>query len=230
MCGRLVRDENFDPAQLGFAGFSETAFTPRYNIAPTQLDLIGRVDEDGRRLVPSFWGLIPTWAKERAIGGRLFNARAETLTERPAFRALIARHRCIVPASGFYEWRADPAGRRSKQPLYIHRADGRPMALAGLWTVWRDPVRGGEPVTSHTIVTCAPNRFMAPIHNRMPVVLDGDALMAWLDPGLTRPADVLPLLAPCPDDLLTAYPVAPRVNDVRNDGPDLIAPLPDRGT
>lgn len=231
MCGRLVRDEHFDPAQLGFAGFSETAFAPRYNIAPTQLDLLGRVEDDGhRRLMPSFWGLIPSWAKERAIGGKLFNARAETLTERPAFRALIARHRCIVPASGFYEWRADPAGQRGKQPLYIHRADGKPLALAGLWTVWQDPEQGGKSVTSHTIITCAPNRFMAPIHTRMPVVLDGEALAAWLDPLLTRAADLLPLLGPCPDDLLTAYPVAPLVNNVRNDGPELIAPLPGHRT
>lgn len=227
MCGRLVREQGFDPAQLGFTEFSETAIAPRYNIAPTQLDLMGRVEDDGRHhLVPSLWGLIPSWAKERAIGGRLFNARAETLPERPAFRPLIARHRCIIPASGFYEWRADPAGRRGKQPLYIHRADGKPLALAGLWTIWHDPTRGGEPVTSHTIITCPPNRFMERIHDRMPVVLDDAALAAWLDPELTRPADVLPLLAPCPDDLLTAYPVAPLVNNVRHDGPELIAPLP----
>lgn len=220
MCGRLARDKDFDEARFGVVEISETRVTPRFNVAPTQLDLIVRAEDDGRHLVASRWGLIPAWAKDHRIGAKTFNARAETLTERPAFRSLVARHRCIVPASGFYEW---PRTGRGKAPLYITRADHEPMALAGLWTVWRDPA-SGEAVTSHTIITCGPNAVMAPIHHRMPVVLDGAALEAWLDPALTDAAAVLPLLAPCPDDALTIRPVAPLVNNVRNDGPELIAP------
>jgi putative SOS response-associated peptidase YedK len=223
VCGRIVRangDGYGDAFEL--AEISEHRITPRFNIAPTQLDLMIRDTGDGRVLVESRWGLIPPWAKDRTVGGRMFNARAETLAERPAFRGLIARHRCIVPASGFYEWRQGPRG---KTPLYIHRADGKPLALAGLWTVWQDP-EGGGPVTSHTIITCPPNRFMAAIHDRMPVVLDGDALHAWLDPTSTELGSVLALLGPCPEDLLDAYAVAPLVNNVRAEGPELIRPVP----
>jgi putative SOS response-associated peptidase YedK len=113
---------------------------------------------------------------------------------------------------------------KQKVPTYIHRADGRPLALAGLWTEWTDPA-SGELLTTHTVITCAPNATMAPIHNRMPVVLDGAGLDAWLDPGVEQSADVLPLLVPCADDLLSAYPVSTLVNSARNDGPELIQPL-----
>jgi putative SOS response-associated peptidase YedK len=221
MCGRIVR-EDFSRYHDAFRIVEPdvTRLTPRFNIAPTQLDLIIQPDDGGRRLVDSRWGLIPAWAKDRSVGSRMFNARAETLLERPAYRPLVGRRRCIIPASGFYEWQAAPTG-RGKQPLYIHRADGAPLALAGLWTIWQDPATN-EAITSHTIVTCAPNRLMASIHDRMPVILDGAGLDLWLDPTLTDPAAVLPLLAPCPDDVLTAYPVSPAVNNVRNDGPDLI--------
>ena len=222
MCGRIVRrDAEGYRERFEVADLSETRITPRFNIAPTQLDLHLRTEAGARRLVASRWGLIPSWAADRRIATRTFNARAETLAERPAFRTLIARHRCIIPASGFYEWQTTPSG---KQPLYIHRADGAPLALAGLWTEWRDPA-SGEVVTSHTVITCAANHFMAAIHQRMPVLLDGDALAAWLDPGVQAPGVVLPVLAPCADDLLTAYPVAPLVNNVHTDDPALIAPL-----
>ena len=222
MCGRIVRRDTYGYRErFAVADLSETRITPRFNIAPTQLDLIIRPQNGGRELVASRWGLIPSWAKDRSLGAKTFNARAETLLERPAFRGLVARHRCIIPASGFYEWRAAPAG---KQPLYIASADGAPLALAGLWTVWRDPATG-EAVTSHTIITCASNQFMAAIHNRMPVLLDDDAIDRWLDPGVLAPDAVLPLLAPSSDDQLVSYPVAPLVNNVRNDGPELIAPL-----
>jgi putative SOS response-associated peptidase YedK len=182
-------------------------------------------ERDGQRqLADSYWGLIPSWAKDRSVASKMFNARAETLTERPAYRNLVARHRCIIPASGFYEWQRKDT---KKQPLYIHRADGHPLALAGLWTTWHDPEQD-EPITSHTVITCAPNQFMEYIHNRMPVVLDGDGLDLWLDEETVRAADVVGVLQPCPDDLLTAYPVAPLVSNVRNQGPELIAAL--RGT
>jgi putative SOS response-associated peptidase YedK len=220
MCGRIVREQDDDYAdQFHIEEISETRHLPRYNIAPTQLDLfIGELDGQ-RQLVDSYWGLIPSWAKDRSVASKMFNARAETLTERPSYRTLVARHRCIIPASGFYEWRT---GGTKKQPLYIHRADGKPLAFAGLWTTWRDPERD-ELVRSHTVITCAPNRFMERIHNRMPVILEGDGLDLWLDAETVQPADVLGVLQPCPDDMLTAYPVAPLVNNVRNQGPELIA-------
>lgn len=219
MCGRIVRVDDSGIRELfEVAEFSETRVVPRFNIAPTQLDLIIRPQAEGRRLVPSRWGLIPSWANERRIGAKLFNARAETLLERPAFRQLVGRRRCIIPASGFYEWQRTGQG---KVPLYISRADGAPLAFAGLWTAWQDPA-GGETFTSHTIITCPPNRFMAPIHHRMPVLLDRAGMDGWLDPSLTEPQAVVPVLAPCPDDLLVAHPVRPLVNHVRNEGPELI--------
>ena len=230
MCGRIVRAMEDEVEWLGYlADESATRLTPdlaryvgRYNVAPTQADLMLRpATSGGREVVPSRWGLIPRWAKDRAIASKTFNARAESLTERASFKGLIARHRCVVPVSGYYEWQR--AG-TAKAPLYIHRAGGGPLALAGLWTEWADP-EGGEVVTSHTVITCEANESMRPIHDRMPVILTGEALGAWLDPGIDRPADVLPLLVPAPDDLLAAYPVALLVNSVRNDGPELIRPV-----
>ena len=221
MCGRIARVRDDVEAEFGVVEIRETRVTHRFNIAPTQLDLIVRPEDGGRRLVASRWGLIPSWAKDRAIASKTFNARAETLLEKPAFRSLVARQRCIVPASGFYEWTSTPTG---KQPLYIYRADGGPLALAGLWAEWTDR-ESGELVTSHTVITCAANRFMAAYHQRMPVILDGPALAQWLDPAVTEPAAVLPLLGACPDDVLTTTPAAPLVNQVRNDGPELIRPL-----
>ena len=225
MCGRIARERKDVEAEFGVKEIRETRIVhrwlDRYNIAPTQLDVHLRPGEDGRELVSSVWGLIPGWAKDRGIAGKTFNARAETLMERASFRGLISRHRCIVPVSGYYEWQKRG---KAKMPLYIHRAVGGPLALAGLWAEWTDP-ESGERVTSHTIITCAANDFTKPIHDRMPVILTGEALAEWLDPELDRPADVLPLLSPAPDDLLAAHPVAPLVNNARNEGPELIRPV-----
>jgi len=221
MCGRLVRDADLDFARFGVREIQEKRIAYRsFNIAPTVEDVIVRAEPEGRRAVPSRWGLIPSWAKDRAIASKTFNARAETIMERPAFRSLVARHRCVIPASGFYEWQSASKGKR---PIYIRRADGEPLALAGLWAEWTDAATG-ERVTSHTIITTAANATMAPFHQRMPVVLDGAGLDLWLDPAVTDPAAVLSLLVPCPDDVLVVYPVSPLVNNVRNDGPELIAP------
>jgi len=222
MCGRIVRDridqygESFD-----LVDFDEARVPRRFNIAPTQVDVIVRAHDDGRRLGESRWGLVPVWAKERRIGSRMFNARAETLLEKTAFKGLVGSRRCVIPASGFYEWQKTPGG---KMPLYLYRADGWPLALAGLYTFWRDPSTD-EWGTSHTIITCGPNEFMAPIHNRMPVVLGRDALELWLDPSVGEPADVLPVLQPCPDDWLTFHAVSSLVNNARNDGPALVEPV-----
>ncbi|MGD9891647.1 MAG: SOS response-associated peptidase, partial [Dehalococcoidia bacterium] len=188
-------------------------------LEPGEQDRI--VPQGTRQAVPSVWGLIPGWARDRTMAGKTFNARSETLMEKPSFRGLVARHRCIIPVSGFYEWSGTG---KSKQPRYFHRADGRPLALAGLWTTWRDPTTG-EAVTSHTIITTQANGMIAAYHQRMPVVLDDAGVALWLDPTVTDPGVVLPLLAPAPDDLLTAHRVSDEVNNARNDGPQLILPL-----
>lgn len=220
MCGRIVRERADYAEQFGFWEESETAIVPRFNIAPTQMDLIVRLEEDGRRhLEPSRWGLIPMWAKDKSIGSKMFNARAETLAEKPSFRNLLNSGRCIIPATGFFEWQRD--GSR-KIPLYIHRRDGAPIAFAGLWTVWHDPEHG-ETLTSHTVITCEPNTVMAAIHNRMPVILDRAGVGIWLDRTVVR-SQALTVLGPCPDGWLDTRPVGTLVNSVRNEGPELIAP------
>lgn len=215
MCGRIARERADYAIRFGFKEESETRLG--YNIGPMQLDLMIRGDEDRRRQVASRWGLVPVWAKDAAVGAKMINARAETLLERPAFRGLVATRRCIIPASGFYEWRKTPDG---KTPIYIQRADGRPLALAGLWSEWRQP--NGTLLTSHTIITCAPNALMRAIHDRMPAILADTDVDAWLDPANRAPADLLPLLHPYAEAGLRAHAVAPLVNAVRNDGPELI--------
>jgi putative SOS response-associated peptidase YedK len=222
MCGRTTRQWWADYYDLhGVEEFSETDIVPRFNIAPTQEVWHIRAEQGRRRLLASWWGLIPAWAKDRTIGGKMFNARAETVLEKPSFRGLAAKHRCIIPISGFYEWRKQG---KSRQPLYIHARDGQSLALAGLWTTWRDPA-GGTPVTSHTVLTCAPNEFMASIHDRMPVILDRDGVNDWLDEATVDPGAVMGLLRACPDEVLVAHPVSALVNNVRNLGAELIEPV-----
>jgi putative SOS response-associated peptidase YedK len=225
MCGRIAREYREDYERFGIEELSETDISyrwlGRYNIAPTQDDVIIRPAAERRELVASRWGLIPSWSKDASIASKTFNARAESLLERPSFRGLVSRHRCIVPISGYYEWRAEG---KKRFPLYIHRADGEPIALAGLWTTWTDPASGSA-VTSHTVITTAANDRMRPIHARMPVLLEDDALDAWLDPTVTERELAWSLLAAPPDDRLVAHPVSTLVNSVRNDGPELIAPI-----
>jgi putative SOS response-associated peptidase YedK len=224
VCGRIARERALDYQVFGVDEVSETrvpVLPVRWNIGPGQMDGFIRDTESGREVVPSHWGLVPRWAKSPKDGSKMFNARSETVLERPAFRTLVAGHRCVIPASGFYEWHQQG---KQKQPLYIHRADDQPLGLAGLWTTWTDPDTG-EVLTSHTIMTCEPNDFMRQYHNRMPVILEGDALEEWLAADERTSADVVPLLQPCPDDLLTAYPVSTLVNNIRNDGPELIEPI-----
>lgn len=196
----------------------------RFNVAPTDPVSIV-VEKDDRRAITAYrWGLVPFWAKDISIGSRLINARAETLASSNAFRESFARRRCLVPADGFYEWRRDP-GRR--QPFVIHRLDGAPLAFAGLWSGWRDKATG-EVLRTMTIVTTGANALMTPIHDRMPVVLAPKAWSRWLDPSLEDIAELQGLLVPAPDEGLEAYPVETLVNNVRNNGPELIVPLGER--
>jgi len=193
---------------------------PRYNIAPSQPVLV--IPNRGpRRLRPARWGLVPHWAADPAIGHRLINARAETLATRPAFRDAVALRRCLIPADGFYEWQR--AGGRRTQPFYVRRRDGSPFAFAGLWDVWRAP--DGERIASCTIVTTDSNALLAPIHDRMPVILDEVAYDAWLDPRPRAAAALEGLLVPFAAAPLEAYPVSTLVNTPANDDPQCIAPL-----
>jgi putative SOS response-associated peptidase YedK len=196
----------------------------RFNVAPTD-DAAVVVQRDDRRAITAYrWGLIPHWSETGSTGARMINARAESLDRNPAFRYAFARRRCLVPADAFYEWRREG---NVRQPFAVIQRDGQPMALAGLWAGWKDEDSGAV-IRSFTIVTTAANEMMAPIHDRMPVVVPKAAWDRWLDPSRTEGRDLSELraLLVSPDDAwLEAYPVSRRVNNVRNDGPDLVEPI-----
>ncbi len=221
MCGRFTLTVDPDVVQMQFdlEPFTMEA-GPRYNIAPTQ-PVLALTNEGSRRPQMLRWGLIPPWVKDAAIGSRLINARAETLTEKPAFRGAVRRRRCVIFADGFYEWRKEHSGART--PLYIHLHDGRPFAIAGLWEAWR-PAEGEDWLRTCTLITTAANAFIASIHDRMPVMLERGDMEAWLTPGEADLAALLPVLRPYAGGDLAAYPVSRAVNNPRFDSPDLIRP------
>jgi putative SOS response-associated peptidase YedK len=221
MCGRfaLFSPEEILAAMFGLegAGFPP----PSYNIAPSRAVAAVRIAPEGRagrELVLLRWGLVPSWAKDPAIGNRMINARAETAPEKPAFRSAFRRRRCLVPADGFYEWRE--AGAR-KQPYFVRMADGKPFAFAGLWERWEGPA--GE-VVSCALLTTGPNDLLAPIHDRMPVILSSADYGPWLDPENQAAATLLPLLRPFPPDAMVAFPVRTLVNSPAADDPRCIEP------
>jgi putative SOS response-associated peptidase YedK len=197
------------------------ALAPRFNIAPGQpVAAIRRDDRRGRRLDLLRWGLIPSWAKEPAIGNRLINARDESLADKPAFRDAFRQRRCLVAADGFYEWkRADG----HKQPYWIARRDRRPFAFAGLWERWQ-PADGSAAITSCTIITTAADPRLRDVHDRMPAILPPEAYDAWLSAG-TAAERLAALLKPFPPDAMVVQPVSSRVNNPRNDGPELLEPV-----
>jgi putative SOS response-associated peptidase YedK len=222
MCGRFTM--TVDPAQLQdtFPWLNvPEGMEPRYNIAPTQpVAVVPNNDEN--RIEFFNWGLIPSWAKDPSIGNRMINARAETLAEKPAFRAAYRRRRCLVLADGFFEWRKDP-GKKVKQPMYIRLNTGEPFAFAGLWEVWNSA--DGSQILSCTIITTEPNELVSDIHNRMPVILPREGYSAWLNPNEIQPADLDDLLRPYPSTELAAYPVSTIVNSPANDSPACVVPL-----
>jgi putative SOS response-associated peptidase YedK len=192
---------------------------PRYNVAPTQdiPVIVGR--EDGRTFELHRWGIVPSWSKSMAsAGARYINARAETVSTSPVFRSSFVRRRCIIPADGFYEWRRD--GKR-KQPFLIHTPADAPLAFAGLWAPWKDPATGRW-LLSASVVTTAANSTVSELHNRMPVILDGDAWRLWLDPDVRDEGLLMSLLEPAPDELLELVPVSPLVNNANNEGAGLL--------
>lgn len=217
MCGRYTlyhHEEDLD-ALFGVVGLAPGE---RFNIAPSQQVPIVTQRPDGtREALTARWGLVPHWVKDLdGFKANLFNARSEGAAQKPSFRDAIRRARCLLPASGFYEWASVGS---SKQPYYISRRDGRPLAFAGLFSVWR---RGEAPLLSCTILTTRPNAVVRPLHDRMPVLLDGDDFDRWLDPAVDDPASIDDLLDAYDDDELQAYPVSRAVGNPSVEGPQLI--------
>jgi putative SOS response-associated peptidase YedK len=197
----------------------------RFNIAPTQEVLAVVDDGDGRRADLLRWGLVPRWAPDLKAGYKMINARVETLTERPAYRGLMAnaRHRCLIVADGWYEWQKPEDPRQTRRPLHFSVDDGAPFCFAGLWTTWTGP--DGAVVPSCTIVTCEANELARPIHARMPAVLaDREAWEVWLDPVLDAAA-ALAVVGPLVSDRMAVRPANPVVNSARHEGPDCLAAL-----
>ena len=222
MCGRFSQQRPASElAEIFAAEPLADELGPRWNIAPTDPAYVVVQREDRRAVVAYRWGLIPHWADSAKVGSRMFNARSESLSRSPAFADALRRKRCLVPVDGFYEWQR--IGSR-RQPFTIGRADARPLVLAGLWAGWRDPGRDVV-VRTFTIVTTRPNEQMAGLHDRMPVVLPESAWDLWLDPELGDPGELQGLFEPTDEVALRIEPVADLVNNVRNDGPDLIRPI-----
>jgi putative SOS response-associated peptidase YedK len=222
MCGRFSQQRPASElAEIFSAEPLAEELGPRFNVAPTDPAFVVVQREERRAITAYNWGLIPHWADSPKVASRMFNARAETLTASPAFRDALLRKRCLVPVDGFYEWRREGSER---QPYSIGRADSRPLVLAGLWAGWRDPATGTVKRT-FTIVTTSANETMAAIHDRMPVMLADEDWGVWLDPSLSEAGELLAILDRAAGPDLAITPVSRLVNDVRNDGPELLVPL-----
>lgn len=221
MCGRytLIRLADFTDM---FPWIRPPAADPpaRFNIAPTQ-DVAVVANTPAPAVEFFRWGLVPSWAKDPSIGSRMINARAESIAEKPAYRAALKRRRCLVPTSGFYEWRASPGG-KGKTPMFIRMKDGKPFAFAGLWEVWHDP--GGSTLKTCTVITSTPNEMVAEIHDRMAVILKPEDYKRWIKPGEVEPDELLDLLNPYPAGLMEAFPVSRAVNSPANEGAELVRP------
>jgi len=217
VCGRYELHSNPAAIALAFGLAHAPAIEPHYNIAPSQLVPVVRVNAEGEReLVQLRWGLVPRWARDPSIGARMINVRAETVGAR--LRQAFSRHRCLVPADGFYEWRRVASG---KQPLHVARLDGQPFGMAGVYERWLSP--DGEVLDTCTILTTQANALLRAVHDRMPVIVPPEHYARWLD---AAEEDVGDLLAPAADGVLSARPVSKRVNSVQNDDASLIEPAP----
>lgn len=191
---------------------------PRYNVAPTDEMPVVRMDGEAPVLERMRWGLVPFWAPDLKVGSQMINARCETIQEKPAFREAIRARRCLVPASGFYEWLR--LGPKHKQPIHIRRSDGRPLVFAGVWEEWGPRE---QPVRTYTVVTTSANRVLERIHDRMPVILSEADARAWLRSDTPVPK-ACELLRPCPPEWLEAFAVSPAVNEAGYDAPDCLDP------
>lgn len=217
MCGRYTLISAPEAIRALFCYAEQPNFPARYNIAPAQPIAIVRLSEGQRQFALVRWGLLPSWVKDPRSFSLLINARGESVQDKPAFRAAMRRRRCLVPADGFYEWKRVGPG---KQPYYIRRAGGGPLAFAGLWETWTGP--NGEEMETAAIVTTAANRDLSALHDRMPVVVEPDAFDLWLDCENVDAKTAAALIAPAREGLLEVYPVAAAVNRTANDAPSLI--------
>lgn len=249
MCGRYAAAKNANTLIEEFdvdESKVEHELPADYNVAPTKevyavLDRKPEEAPDGapteRQLRVVKWGLVPSWAKDPSIGSRMINARSETLAEKPAFRRAFGKRRCLLPADGYFEWYTPQSetaektakGKPKKQPFFIHRTDGKSLAMAGLFEWWHDDTRDeGDPrawLLSATIITTDATDAVGRIHDRMPVVIASDDWKRWLDPGFNERSELEGMMRPALAAQLDAFPVSVRVNNVRNNGPELVEPL-----
>ena len=231
MCGRYAITLPPEAVRAYFAFIENPIFPPRYNIAPTQPIPVVAAEPwsagKGRHFILMRWGFLPGFVKDPKSFPLIVNARAETLAEKPSFRAALKRRRCLVIADGFYEWRKDPGavGRRQPagRPYLVHRTTGWPMGFAGLTETWSDPT-GGE-IDTACIVTTAANRLLSQLHDRMPAILEPDAFAAWLDVDGVDAASALALLKPAPEEALELVEIGPAVNRAANDDESLQTPV-----
>ncbi|MGN6333531.1 MAG: SOS response-associated peptidase [Motilibacteraceae bacterium] len=257
MCGRYAASRQPEDLVEEFEvdDVAEEPVPPSWNVAPTnrvhavleRLDKEHPQEDPRRRLAVVTWGLVPSWAKDPSIGSRMINARLETAPEKPAFRRAFAARRCLVPADGYYEWYTPPEGaepvpgakggkakKPPKQPFFITRSDGRPLAMAGLYELWKDQAApedapGGGWLWTCTLLTTSAVDGLGRIHDRMPLLVEPERYDQWLDPRTSDVDSLRGLLVPAMPGVLRAFPVSTAVNNVRNDGPQLVEPLPAEG-
>lgn len=228
MCGRItLKTKAADVSRKFLVELSKAqrdGIVPRYNIAPSSGVLAVWDDRDAGERKADFlhWGLVPSWAKDVKIGHQLTNARSETAAAKPSFAQALRYRRCLVPCDGFYEWRRVSD---TKEPFYFQVGGGGLFALAGLWEIWQSA--DGSEIWSLALLTTGPNALMAPIHDRMPVIIAPKDFDRWLDPRQTDGGSVADLMRPFPAEKMTRHAVSPRVNSARHDGPDLIEPVPE---
>lgn len=220
MCGRFVTDSNISVIKKVFTVKEVlSVVSPSYNIAPSQ-DVAVVVKDGVNKLITCRWGFIPSWSKDVSVGYKLINARAETVAVKPMFKGAFEKHRCLVVADGFYEWRKED---KVKIPVYIHLKSGEPFGLAGLYNVWTSPE--GKHICTCTIITTDANDLIEPIHNRMPVIISRDKQDLWLDSDTKDKTELLSLLKPYPSEVLELYDVSAKVNSPRYNSVDCKKPI-----
>lgn len=224
MCGRFTNRAKPEQIEKEFkvGAKNPNLYEPRYNIAPTQMISAVLQEKSNRILTQLKWGLVPSWSKDASIGSRMINARAETLAEKPSFREAFARRRCIIPASGFYEWQKTNSG--AKQPFYFYLKDREVFGFAGLWESWLDR-ETGEELETCTIITTEANEAVEPVHERMPVILKAENYEEWLDAKEKNTERLQKFLLPYPGEEMSAHEVSRSVNIPDTDSPELIKPL-----
>ena len=227
MCGRFVQNFTFETFQQSFnIQTAESEIPPNFNVAPTQEILTIIKHDNENKLERVHWGLVPFWAKDVTIGSRMIKARAETVSSKPSFRNAFKKRRCLIPASGFYEWKGEKG---HKQPYYITIPTDEPFAFAGLWETWSDKEGDDDSVyKSCTIITTATSKSIVELHNRMPVILDPKAYEQWLDVEIQKPKELESILKECSINEMKYHPVSKLVNSVKNNDPNCIKPIDEK--